>query len=177
VRERCPTCGGDGVVSVSDTLAVKVPPGVANGNFIPLRGMGDNGPRGGPAGDLIVLIEEKPHGVFERDGDDLRVDVPVSFTVAALGGRVEIPGINGSPVAIEVAPGTQSGQVVRVRGKGLPGLRGGHGELLARIHVWVPNRVSAAERKVLEDLARSENMKPPRPERSLFERVKGRFAD
>ena len=177
VRDRCAKCGGDGRLSESDTIAVKVPPGVADGNFIPLRGMGDAGPRGGASGDLIVLIEEKPHPVFDRDGDDLRLEVPVSFTTAALGGRVEVPGISGSAITIDVAAGSQSGHVVRVRGRGLPGLRGGHGDMVARLRVWVPTRLSGAERKTLEELSRSENLQPPRPGKSVFERVKDRFAD
>jgi molecular chaperone DnaJ len=177
VRDRCSKCGGDGRVSESDTLAVKVPPGVSHGNFIPLRGMGDAGPRGGPSGDLIVLIEEKPHAVFDRDGDDLRLEVPVSFTTAVRGGRVEVPGITGTMVTIDVAAGSQSGHQVRVRGRGLPGLRGGHGDLIARLRVWVPTRLSGGERKALEELSRSENMQPPRPAKSVFERVKERFGD
>ena len=137
-KDTCKTCGGDGRVSATETIAVQVPAGVANGNFIPLRGMGDAGPRGGPAGDLIVLIEEKPHAVFARDGDDLRVDVPISFTTAALGGSVEVPTLDQAPAKLEVPAGTQSGQVMRVRGRGIPHLRGGRGDLLARLVVWVP---------------------------------------
>ena len=176
VRDRCRTCEGEGRVSETETLAVHVPAGIATGNFIPLRGMGDVGPRGGPAGDLIVLIEEKPHPVFDRDGDDLRLDVPLGFTTAALGGTIEIPTLTGDAARVEVPAGTQSGRVVRVRGKGLPGLRGGHGDLMARLIVWVPGKLSAAERKLLEELGRGEGLKPPRPGKSLFERVKDAFA-
>ncbi|MEK7331554.1 MAG: DnaJ C-terminal domain-containing protein, partial [Candidatus Eisenbacteria bacterium] len=167
---------GDGRAAESETIAVKVPAGVSTGNFIPLRGMGDAGPRGGPAGDLIVLIEEKPHPVFDREGDDLRLDVPIGFATATLGGKVEIPTLDGPPATIEVAAGMQSGRVVRVRGKGLPGLRGGRGDLLTRLIVWVPSRLSAAERRQLEELGRGEGLKPPRPGKSLFERVKDTFA-
>jgi molecular chaperone DnaJ len=176
MREPCKVCGGDGRVTESDTIAVKVPPGVSTGNFIPLRGMGDVGPRGGPAGDLIVLIEEKPHSVFDREGDHLRLDVPISFATAALGGRMEVPTLDGGTTTIEVAAGTQSGRILRVRGKGLPGLRGGHGDLLARLIVWVPSKLSAVERRQLEELGRSEGLTPPRPGKSLFERVKDAFA-
>jgi len=175
VRYRCKTCGGDGVVTETDTLSVKVPAGVANGNFIPLRGMGDAGPRGGPAGDLIVVIEEKPHPVFERDGSDLNFELPVSLPTAVLGGRIEAPALNGGSLTVDVPSGAQSGQVVRVRGRGLPGLRGGNGDALAHIRVWVPARVSGAERKLLEELARSENFKPPASARSA-ERGRERFA-
>jgi molecular chaperone DnaJ len=176
MREPCRECEGEGRSSETETIAVKVPAGVSNGNFIPLRGMGDVGPRGGPAGDLIVLIEEKPHPLFDRDGDDLRLDVPISFATAALGGKVELPTLDGTPAIVEVAAGTQTGRIVRVRGKGLPGLRGGHGDVLARLIVWVPAKLSAAERRQLEELGRGEGMKPPRPGRSLFERVKDAFA-
>jgi molecular chaperone DnaJ len=176
VRERCKVCGGDGVTAESETLSVKVPAGVASGNFIPLRGMGDAGPRGGAAGDLIVLIEEKPHALFEREGDDLHIDVPVGISTAVLGGQVSVPGLVGEPVVLEVPAGTQSGRMVRVRGRGLTGLRGGRGDLLARVLVWIPSRVSAAEKKMLEDLARGENFKPPKPGKSVFERMKEHFA-
>jgi len=176
MRERCRECDGEGRVSESETIAVKVPPGVASGNFIPLRGMGDVGPRGGPAGDLIVLLEEKPHPVFDRDGVHLMLDVPLSFAIAALGGTIEVPTLSGEPASAEVPSGTQSGRVIRLRGRGLPGLRGGHGDLLARLVVWVPTKLSAAERRKVEELGRGEGFKPPRPEKSLFERVKDAFA-
>ena len=176
VRDKCRTCGGDGTVTDTETINVKVPAGVANGNFIPLRGMGDAGPRGGPAGDLIVLIEEKPHALFVRHGDDLHIDVPVAIPTAVLGGRVEVPGLNGMGITVEVPAGTASGHVVRVRGKGLPSLRGGHGDLMARIQVFIPNRVGANERRLLEELGRSESVRPPRPSRPAGDRAREPFA-
>lgn len=176
IRDPCKTCGGDGLRSETETIAVRVPAGVASGNFIPLRGMGDAGPRNGPTGDLIVLIEEKPHPVFDRDGDDLRLDVPVSFATAALGGKIEVPTLTGSPVTIDVSAGTPTGRLVRIRGKGLPSLRGGPGDLLARLIVWVPAKLNGQEKRLLEELAKSEGMKPPRPGKTLFERVKDAFA-
>jgi molecular chaperone DnaJ len=175
-REPCKVCGGDGRISESETIAVRVPAGVANGNFIPMRGMGDAGPRGGPAGDLIVLIEEKPHGLFQRDGDDLHVELPVSFVVLSLGGKIEVPTLEGAAAHLDVAAGTPSGRVVRVKGRGLPGLRGGKGDLMARLMVFIPGRLSAAERKLLEELGKSEGLKPPKPGRSFSERVKDAFA-
>ena len=175
VREKCRTCGGDGTVSETDTIAVKVPPGVSSGNFIPLRGMGDAGPRGGPAGDLIVLIEEKEHPVFERHGDDLLIEVPVNYATAALGGRVEVPTLE-KPATLEVPAGSTTGRTVRLRGKGLPGLRGGHGDLVARIVIWVPHRVGGADKRVLEEMQKSEAFRPPRPGRTGAERVKDAFA-
>ncbi len=172
VKERCRDCGGEGRAPVTETLAVQVPAGVASGNFIPLRGMGDAGPRGGPAGDLVVLIEEKPHAVFDRAGDDLRVDMPVSFPVVALGGKVEVPLVDGGRTTVSVSAGTPSGHVLRLRGRGLPSLRGGTGDLLVRLLVWVPARLGGEERRLLEQLGRTDGMKPPGPSKSLFERVK-----
>jgi len=172
VKERCRDCSGEGRASATETIAVKVPAGVAGGNFIPLRGMGDAGPRGGPAGDLVVLIEEKPHPVFDRDGDDLRLDMPVAFPVAALGGKVEVPLVDGGRMTLSVSPGTPSGHVLRLRGKGLPSLRGGTGDLLVRLVVWVPARLGGEERRLLEQLGQADGLKPPGPSKSLFERVK-----
>ncbi len=172
IAHPCKTCGGDGRVSDSDVVSVKVPPGVAAGNYIPLRGMGDAGPRGGPAGDLNVLIEEKEHELFERHGDHLAIDLPVEFPVLALGGKVEAPLLGGEKTNVDVPSGTPSGHIVRLKGKGLPGLRGGRGDLHVRLRVWVPSRISGAEKKKLEELRGSESLKPPRPSRSVFGRVR-----
>jgi molecular chaperone DnaJ len=175
VSENCKVCGGDGRVSETETVSVKVPPGVASGNYIPLRGLGDAGRRGGPPGDLIVLIEEKEHEVFERHGDDLTLELPVSFATLALGGKAEVPLLGGATHTLDVSAGTTSGHGVRLRGKGLPGLRGGKGDLLVRLMVWVPAKLSGPERKLLEELRKGEGLKAPRPSRTLFERVKGAF--
>ena len=176
LRDTCPRCGGEGRLADTETLSVKVPAGVANGNYIPLRGMGDVGRRGGPAGDLIVLIEEKPHDVFEREDADLKLDLPVSFVTLALGGRVEVPALTGAAASLDVPAGTPADRVLRIRGRGLPSLRGGHGDLLVRLRVVVPGKLTAADRKLLEELGRSEGLKPPRPSRTLFHRVKDAFA-
>ena len=177
VKVKCKTCGGDGLVSETETISVKVPPGVATGNFIPLRGMGDAGPRGGPAGDLIVLIEEKPHPVFHRDGDDLRIEMPVGYPVMTLGGKIEVPTVSGATLSMDVPAGTASGTVLRARGKGLPSLRGGAGDLLVQAVVFVPGRVSAQEKKLLEELRKLDpNGRTSRAGRSVFDRMKDAFA-
>jgi molecular chaperone DnaJ len=175
-KETCKTCGGDGLVTAEETIAVRVPPGVSNGNFIPLQGQGDAGPRGGPAGDLIVLLEEKPHPVFERDGTDLHVEVPAPFPLLALGGKIDVPTLEGTPTTAEVPAGTPSGKVIRIKGRGLPGLRGGKGDLHARLMVFVPTKLGARERKALEELSGSEAFKPPRQGKSFGDRVKDAFA-
>jgi molecular chaperone DnaJ len=176
VRDPCKACDGDGRVSETETVAVKVPPGVSEGNFIPLRGLGDAGIRGGQAGDLLVIIEEKDHAVFDRDGDDLLLDVPVSFPMAALGAKVELPALDGTTTTLQIPAGTASGQVLRLRNRGLPSLRGGRGNLVARVVVWVPDRLGGHEKKLLEELQRSDSLKPPRPGKNLFERVRDAFA-
>ena len=176
VRDPCKACDGDGRVSETETIAVKVPPGVSEGNFIPLRGLGDAGLRGGQAGDLIVIIEEKEHAVFDRDGDDLLLDVPVSFPMAALGAKVELPALDGTTTTLQIPAGTASGQVLRLRNRGLPSLRGGRGNLVARVIVWVPDRLAGHDKKLLEELQRSDSLKPPRPGKNLFERVRDAFA-
>jgi len=175
-REPCGTCDGDGRATVTETISVKVPAGVAQGNYIPLRGLGDSGPRGGPPGDLIVLIEEKPHDLFERHGADLSVDLPVSFVTLALGGKVQVPTLEQGESTLDVPAGTPSGKVMRLRGKGLPELRGGRGDLLVHLHVVVPGRLGAAERKLLEELGRLDSFKAPRPSRSLFDRMRDALA-
>lgn len=175
VSQPCKTCHGDGRVSETETVSVKVPAGVANGNYIPLRGLGDAGRRGGAAGDLIVLIEEKPHDVFERHADDLYLELPVSFVTLALGGKVEAPLLGGGTHTLEVSPGSQSGTALRARGKGLSGLRGGKGDLLVRLMGWVPQKLSGAEKKQLEALRAADGLKAPTPHRGLFDKVRDAF--
>lgn len=175
VATPCKSCGGDGRTSESDTVTVKVPAGVARGNYIPLKGLGDAGPRGGPPGDLIVHIEEKAHELFERHGDDLVVDLPVTFTLLTLGGKAEVPLLGGETASLDVSAGTPSGHVGRLKNKGLPGLRGGRGDLHVRLRVWVPTKLTSAERKLLEELRKTEAGHSPKPSRSLFDRVKDAF--
>ena len=175
VADPCKTCRGDGRVSDSETVNVKVPAGVAAGNYIPLRGMGDAGMRGGPAGDLIVHIEEKEHELFERHGDHLVLDLPVAYSVMALGGKVQVPLLGGDKASLSVSAGTASGHMARMKGKGLPGLRGGRGDLHVRLRVWVPSELSGHEKKLLEDLRKTEAQHVPPPSRQLFERVRDAF--
>ena len=139
--------------------------------------MGDVGYRGAVAGDLIALIEEKPHfGVPSRRRRSAR-RVPTSFVTLALGGRIDVPTLDGATAGVDVPAGSASGRVMRVRDRGLPGLRGGHGDLLARLVVHVPGRVSAAERKLLEELGRLDGLKPPRrSSKGFHSRAKDAFA-
>ena len=172
IEHPCLKCRGEGRIADSSTVVVNVPAGVAQDNYIPLRGLGDAGPLGGPAGDLQVLIEEKPHDVFARDGADLHVDVPIAMTRAALGGEVEIPTLDGA-VKKSLPAGLQSGREFRFAGQGLPRLRGrSKGDLIARMRVWTPTRLSAREKQLFEELGTLEAGKAPKPGKGFFDKVK-----
>jgi len=129
-------------------ISVKIPAGVADGQKIRLRGKGEPSPDGGPAGDLTLTVTVRKHPVFERDGLNLRVDVPVTFTEAALGATIEVPTLGGAPVKLKVAPGTPSGRVLRVKGRGVVTPKG-TGDLLATVQVAVPSRLSEDAKKAL----------------------------
>jgi molecular chaperone DnaJ len=164
LREPCPDCRGDGLKPREETVSVQVPAGVANGNYLPLRGLGDAGRRGGPSGDLLVLIEEEDDPLFQRLGDDILVDVHVTPADAALGIKVEVPTLAGKS-ALRIPPGTQSHTILRMRGKGLGRLSGGGtGDQLVRVLVHTPEPRSGRERELLEELRRlqAERLPPPR---------------
>jgi molecular chaperone DnaJ len=166
IESPCPTCSGEGRVRQPSEIVIKVPAGVANGNYLPLAGMGDAGPRGGPAGDLIAHIEEIEHPLFLRDGDDLIVEVPISAARAALGGKVEVPTLGGGRAAIDVHAGTQTGRLLRLRGKGIKSLqRSGSGDLLVRIVVVVPAKLSDRAKKLFQELDALPESKTPAPRR------------
>ncbi len=164
VEKPCPTCLGDGRTPETETISVNVPKGVAEGNFIPLRGMGDAGVRSAAPGDLIVLIEEIEHAVFKRHGNDLLLEIPIGYATAVQGGKIEVPALDGKSATLDIPSGTTSGQALRVRGRGLPGLRGGRGDLIVRVSIWVPNKVGAPEKKILEEMKRSGVFTPPPPD-------------
>jgi molecular chaperone DnaJ len=152
IPDPCQTCRGAGRVKRHKTLAVKIPAGVDEGDRIRLSGEGEAGVNGGPAGDLYVVMHLKPHGVFQRDGDDLHCEMPISFTLAALGGEIEIPTLDGS-AKIKVPPETQSGQVFRLRGKGIKGVRSTYpGDLLCEVVVETPVRLTERQKELLREL-------------------------
>jgi molecular chaperone DnaJ len=149
---------------------VKIPAGVKDGQKIKLRGKGQPSPDGGEAGDLVLTVSVRPHPVFERDGLNLRVDVPVTFTEAALGATIEVPTLDGDPVRLRVAAGTPSGRVLRVKGRGVASAKA-TGDLLATVHVVVPSHLSGEAKKKLEDFAASLPAENPRDE--LIEKARG----
>lgn len=182
IREPCPACHGDGRVQGESTIKVSVPAGVSEGNYIPLRGQGNAGQRGGPAGDLIVMIEEEPHEVFTRSGDDVILDLLVSFPEAALGAEIEVPTLTNL-AKLRIEPGTPSGKVLRMRDRGIPHLNGyGRGDQLVRVNVFVPTKLNAKERALLKELAGYDNMNPhegdksANSDKSFFERMKKAFS-
>ncbi len=165
IEDPCPSCSGAGTRPVQRRLRVRIPPGVKDGTRIKLKGRGGGGARGGQPGALHVVTRVAPSRLFERRGDDLVLDVPVTFAEAALGARVEIPTVDGR-VALTVPPGSQDGRTLRVRDKGAPRQDGsGRGALLARLRVQVPDALTDRQRKALEEYAR---LTPGDPREALF---------
>ncbi len=142
-------------MAVERKLTAKIPAGVESGMRLKLSGEGEAGTRGGPRGDLYVLIEVRPHPFFHREGRDLLCEAPIRMTQAALGSEPKLPTLDGETVSIKVPPGTQSGQVLRARGLGVPALRGGgRGDLMVRVAVEIPQRLTPVLRKQLEEFER-----------------------
>ncbi len=153
VRERCRECRGTGRTEGMFTINVRIPAGVEDGMRLRVAGEGEAGIAGGPPGDLYVVISEKPHGLYSRQGSDIHCEVPVAFSQAVLGAEIEIPTLEGK-VRLKVPEGTQSGNVMRLRGKGLPSIRSAtRGDQLVRIFVEVPTRLTARQRELLEKFA------------------------
>ena len=160
IREPCATCHGEGRVKAEKTVQIDVPAGVADHHYLTVRGQGVPGPRNGPPGDLIAVLEIAEDPRFERHGDDLVYDLPVSFSQAALGSAVEIPTPYGS-APLKVQPGTQTGTIYRLRGKGLPRLgEGGRGDLHVRVQVWTPTRLTPEQEQVFQELEKIEGEPP-----------------
>jgi molecular chaperone DnaJ len=152
IEEPCPTCRGAGRERRTKRYTVKIPAGAKDGTRIKLRGKGEAGYGGGPAGDLHVVVRVEPSKIYERRGDDLVVEVPVSYADAALGTNVEVPTPEGA-VSLKVPAGSTDGKLLRIRGRGAPKLRGGGcGDVLARLRIEVPKKVSKKERELLEEL-------------------------
>jgi molecular chaperone DnaJ len=177
LHNKCTQCHGEGMVKGSEVVSIDIPAGVAEGMQMTVSGKGNAARRGGINGDLIVLIQEKEHPHFTRDGNDLIYGLYVSFPTAAMGGPVEVPTLDGK-VKIKVEPGTQPGKILRLRGKGLPEVNGyGKGDLLVNINVWVPKNLSKEEKKMMESLEQSGNFKPNPDEtdKTFFEKMKAFF--
>lgn len=163
-RKQCVACGGSGVARKSETFNVRIPAGVDTGSRVRVPGKGNAGLNSGPPGDLYIVTEVEPHPFFERKGDNFYTKVPVTVTEAALGAKVEVPTIDG-PSTIRIAPGTQSGQKLRLRGKGAPSLRGDvRGDQFVEVQIVVPRVADERSKEILRELAR---LNPQDPRQDL----------
>lgn len=172
----CKVCRGDGRAEITTRIKLKIPAGIEDGSRLRSGGNGEAGLRGAASGDLYVVVHIREHAVFARDGDDLFCEMPVSFVIAALGGEINVPTLEGK-ASIKVPAGTQNGTVFKLRGKGMPHLRGsGQGQLLVRAVVEVPTKLTAGQRRKLEDFAESCGDQNAPMTRSFLERAKEFFS-
>ena len=175
VEKPCTACRGEGRVPKNTKLNVRIPPGVDTGSRLRSAGNGEAGLAGGQPGDLYIVLAVKEHELFERQGEDLFCEVPIKFTLATLGGTVEVPTLFGK-ATIKLPQGTPSGTTFRLRGKGMPSLRGGHqGDQLVRMHVEVPQSLTSEQRKLLEEFARVSGDAAEPTSKSFFEKAKKFF--
>lgn len=178
ISAACPACQGEGRKEISEVLEVKIPGGITEGMQITMRGKGNAGKRGGAPGDLIILVEETAHPEYERHGDDLIYELWLNFADAAMGTSVEVPTLSGK-TRFKIAPGTQSGKIFRLKGKGFPIINGyGRGDQLIQVHVWVPQNLSREERSAMEKLKDSPNFNPnpTKNDKGFFQRIKDMFS-
>lgn len=175
VKDPCPKCNGRGMVRTAKRRTIKVPAGIDDGQVIRISGQGEPGLRGGPPGDLQVLVRVRPHKFFTRKGYDLYCAVPISFTQAALGGEIDVPTLD-SPVKYNVPEGTQPGTVFRVKGAGIQNLRGaGKGDLFVEVSVEIPKRLTDRQKEILRQFDGTVTGKEYEQKKSFFERMKDAF--
>ncbi len=178
VTSKCNVCKGEGRVYGEETVNINIPAGVQEGMQLSLGGKGNAGERGGMAGDLIVLIEEEAHKELQRDGLNVAFELHISFPDAVFGTQVEVPTIDGR-AKIKIPPGTQSGKIFRLKGKGFPEVNGyGRGDQLIHVNVWTPQIVTQDEKEMLNQMNQSPNFKPQpgKSEKSFFDKVKEVFS-
>ena len=177
ITASCPKCKGDGRMYGEEMIEIEIPAGVEEGMQLSLRGKGNAGRQGGPAGDLLINIEEKSHESLQRDGMNLIHDLYINFADAALGTSKEVPTIDGR-VKIKIPAGTQSGKIFRLKEKGLPSVQSyGKGDQLIHVNVWTPKKLSEDEKKVLEQLRNKPNFQPQpgKSDRGFFDRMRDYF--
>ncbi len=176
ITHPCRTCRGTGLVKNSKQLMLKIPPGVETGSRLRLSGRGEGGVRGGPPGDLYVMLHVRPHSLFQREGADLFCEVPVPLDTALLGGEIQVPTVEGW-ATLKLAPGTENGKLFRLRGKGVPGLGGEPpGDLHARVTVEVPKNLSGAQKRKLKEFIDS-CAEDQYPGRNQFKKHAGEFLE
>ncbi|MEO7635342.1 MAG: molecular chaperone DnaJ [Sphingomicrobium sp.] len=173
IADPCPACAGEGRAVGRRTLSVKIPAGVDEGTRIRVAGEGEAGIRGAAGGDLYLFVHMKRHSIFAREGTTLVADCPVSFTTAALGGAIRLPGVDGKAVELKIPPGVQSGEQLRHRGAGMSVLNGrGRGDLVARILVETPTRMSAKQKQLLEEFRGTETGDECPASKGFFSRIR-----
>ena len=177
IETPCRACGGEGRVDTPQSLTVDIPAGVDNGTRIRLAGKGEAGPFGAPPGDLYIFLHVKRDRMFEREGTTLITHCPISFTTAALGGEIEIPGLDGKRHVVEIPAGIQSGKQLRKRGAGMPVLQGrGHGDLVVEVQVETPTRLSAKQKELLRAFQDTETGDECPQSKGFFDRLKEAWA-
>lgn len=175
ITEPCDTCRGTGVGRKTANLQVKIPAGVDSGARLKLRGEGEAGPMGGAPGDLYILLQVREHPLFKRQDNTVICDIPISFPQAALGTEIEVPTLEGK-IKLKVPAGTQSGNVFRLRGKGIVNLNnGGRGDQLVRVAVETPRKLTVRQRELLEEFARLDGADVHPMSKGFFEKVKELF--
>ncbi len=177
IEEKCSSCYGNGIVKDQETISLNIPAGVEDGMQLSLSGKGNTAPRGGIPGDLIVMVEVKPHEQLIRDSQNLLYDHHISFPQATLGTTIEVPTLEGR-ARIKIEPGTQPGKVLRLKNKGLPSVNAyGRGDLLVNINIWTPQKLTAEEKETLKMLDDSDNFKPnpKKTDKNFFEKMKDVF--
>jgi molecular chaperone DnaJ len=177
ITAKCNVCHGDGTVRGEETITINIPAGVSEGMQLSMAGKGNAAPNGGIPGDLIILIEETPHETLKREGNNVVYDLHVSIPDAALGASVEVPTIDGK-AKIKIEPGTQSGKLLRLKGKGIPEVNSYHrGDQIIHVNIWTPKALNSEERALLEKLRESANFKPQpgKNDKSFFDKMKEYF--
>jgi molecular chaperone DnaJ len=176
IADPCERCRGEGRAEKVRSLEVRIPPGVDEGTRIRLSAEGEAGVRGGPKGDLYIFVHLKRHDVFQRDGTTLFTRCPVSFTTAALGGSIDIPGLDKTRHEVKIPPGIQSGKQLRIRGAGMPVLSGrGHGDMVVQVEVETPDQLSSRQKELLEEFRKTETGDECPASQSFFGKLKALF--
>ena len=166
IKKPCKKCHGDGRIDIKKTIEIKIPAGVDTGIRVRVAGEGEAGVKGGPTGDLYVVVHVKPHKIFERDGDNIYVEVPISFAQAALGDEIDVPTIDGE-ATLKIPSGTQSETIFRLKGRGIPHLRGGAGDEMIRVKVEVPSKLSSRQKELLQEFGEISG----KPQKGFFDKM------
>lgn len=172
IANPCKSCDGQGRKRGSSKVNIKVPPGVSGGNYMTVESMGNAAPNNGESGDLVVIFEEADHDLFTRHGNNILSEIPISFTMAALGGSINVKTLDGD-AELKIPTGTQPGKLLKMRNKGIPHLnRSGRGDQLVRVVVWVPTKLGKEEKELLKDLENSPLFKAPKANKSFFNKLR-----